>query len=90
VLFKDLPLLTGSKERKKKMLKMGGARSQMWMLLACVSILLVLEIPITKGELPRFGHIFVIVMENREFGSVIGNDNAPYFNRLVTDEFCYE
>jgi hypothetical protein len=28
-------------------------------------------------------HVFVIVLENREFGQVIGNRSAPFFNRLA-------
>jgi phosphatidylinositol-3-phosphatase len=39
--------------------------------------------PPTTGPLPAFGHVFVIVMENREYGSVIGNPAAPYLNGLV-------
>jgi acid phosphatase len=32
---------------------------------------------------PAFGHVFVIVMENKEYGSVIGSRNAVYLNRLA-------
>jgi phosphatidylinositol-3-phosphatase len=28
-------------------------------------------------------HVFVLVLENREFGQVIGNPSAPFFNRLA-------
>src|SRR5919202_1111496 len=38
-----------------------------------------------RGEsvLPTFSHVFLIVMENREYGSVIGNAQAPYINSLA-------
>ena len=32
---------------------------------------------------PNFSHVFVIVMENREYGDVIGNAAAPYINSLA-------
>ncbi len=35
------------------------------------------------GSVPAFSHIFVIVMENREYGDVIGADDAPYLNHLA-------
>src|SRR5436189_4153788 len=36
------------------------------------------------GELPAIAHIVVIVMENHEYGSVIGNPEASYINSLAT------
>lgn len=33
--------------------------------------------------LPHFSHIFVIVMENRESGDIIGSPQAPYLNKLA-------
>ncbi len=38
---------------------------------------------IPAGAAPAFSHVFVIVMENREYGSVIGSGDAPYINRLA-------
>jgi len=35
------------------------------------------------ATVPHFKHIYVIVMENRESGSIIGNSTAPYINSLV-------
>jgi len=32
---------------------------------------------------PNFSHIVVIIFENKEFGSVIGNRDMPYFNLLA-------
>jgi hypothetical protein len=37
----------------------------------------------TGGALPNFSHVFVIVFENQEYGDVIGNASAPYFNTLA-------
>jgi acid phosphatase len=34
---------------------------------------------------PSFSHVFVIVMENHEYNSVIGNPAAPYTNGLVAN-----
>jgi hypothetical protein len=33
---------------------------------------------------PAFSHVFVIVMENHEYGSVIGSSAAPYINGLAS------
>jgi hypothetical protein len=35
------------------------------------------------AAVPAFSHIFVIVMENHEYGSVIGRPDAPYVNSLA-------
>lgn len=35
------------------------------------------------GAVPRFAHIVVVVEENRSYGEVIGNTQAPYINRLA-------
>ena len=34
--------------------------------------------------LPNFSHIVVIVMENEEYGSIIGSPDAPYINSLAS------
>jgi len=39
--------------------------------------------PTAVGTVPSFSHVFVIVMENHEYSSVIGNPAAPYTNGLV-------
>lgn len=47
--------------------------------------------PITKptptapalAAVPAFDHIYVIVMENKEEGSIVGNPDAPYLNQLI-------
>jgi hypothetical protein len=33
--------------------------------------------------LPAFGHIYLIVLENKEYGRIVGNPGAPYLNRLI-------
>jgi phosphatidylinositol-3-phosphatase len=40
--------------------------------------------PTAAGRpIPDFAHIYVIVLENREYGSIVGNPDAPYLNGLV-------
>src|SRR5712664_438397 len=36
-----------------------------------------------RATVPAFSHIFVIVMENHEYGSVIGRPDSPYVNSLA-------
>jgi len=38
----------------------------------------------TLPTLPNFGHVFVILMENEESTSIIGNSSAPYINDLAS------
>ena len=35
------------------------------------------------ATVPNFRHIYVIVMENREYGSIVGSPDAPYINSLI-------
>jgi hypothetical protein len=39
--------------------------------------------PPAATSVPAFSHVFVIVMENHEYGSVIGSSAAPYINGLA-------
>jgi len=39
---------------------------------------------IGANGVPNFSHIFVLVMENKERGDIIGNSAAPYINQLAT------
>jgi acid phosphatase len=32
---------------------------------------------------PSFSHIYLIVMENHEYGSIVGSSHAPYLNALI-------
>lgn len=34
-------------------------------------------------EVPRFSHVVVLVLENKECGQIIGSDDAPYLNSLA-------
>ena len=38
-----------------------------------------------KPLVPNFGHIVIIMFENKEFGSVIGNPLMPNYNKLARD-----
>jgi phosphatidylinositol-3-phosphatase len=40
--------------------------------------------PVPLPLVPNFSHIVVIIFENKEFGSVIGNEKMPYFNLLAS------
>jgi len=40
--------------------------------------------PPASPAVPAFSHVFVIVMENHEYGSVIGSSAAPYINSLAS------
>lgn len=43
------------------------------------------ELPTPAARpVPFFSHIFVIVMENREYSAVIGSPDAPYSNQLAS------
>jgi hypothetical protein len=37
----------------------------------------------TAGGIPNFKHVYLIVMENREYGSIVGAAAAPYLNSLI-------
>jgi len=37
------------------------------------------------SAVPAFDHIYVVVMENHELGSIVGNRHAPYINGLIHD-----
>lgn len=32
---------------------------------------------------PTFSHVYLVVMENHEYGSIVGNSHAPYLNSLI-------
>jgi phosphatidylinositol-3-phosphatase len=40
--------------------------------------------PSSPRGVPNFGHIFVIVMENKEYSQILGSDDAPYLNQLAS------
>lgn len=39
----------------------------------------------TPQPFPTFGHIVLVLFENKEFGSVMGNSKMPEFNRLAQE-----
>ncbi len=39
--------------------------------------------PTPVAAVPAFDHVYVIVMENKSFGAIVGNANAPYLNQLI-------
>jgi hypothetical protein len=48
----------------------------------------------TPGPVPEFSHVFFVILENREFGFVVGNSIMPVYNQwasqytLLTSEFA--
>jgi phosphatidylinositol-3-phosphatase len=41
--------------------------------------------PVSAPLVPAFEHVVLIVFENKEFGSVIGNPDMPVYNRLANE-----
>jgi len=39
--------------------------------------------PTPGSGLPDFSHVYVIIMENKEYGSIVGSSAAPYLNSLI-------
>lgn len=37
----------------------------------------------TSSAVPVFDHVYLIVMENKEYGSIVGSSSAPYANSLI-------
>ncbi len=48
----------------------------------CAVSLTTLE-PARAGELPHPDHIVLVILENKSFGAIVGNRDAPYLNHLV-------
>lgn len=38
---------------------------------------------VASGGVPNFTHIYVLMMENKEYGSIVGSSSAPYLNSLI-------
>jgi phosphatidylinositol-3-phosphatase len=39
--------------------------------------------PSSASGIPAFRHIYVIILENKEYGSIVGSRAAPYLNSLI-------
>ena len=39
--------------------------------------------PTPGSGLPNFSHVYVIILENKEYGSIVGSGSAPYLNALI-------
>ncbi len=39
--------------------------------------------PASSAAIPVFDHIYLIVMENHDYGAIVGNAQAPYINGLI-------
>jgi acid phosphatase len=49
-----------------------------------VAVSLQVKSPAQAAGVPALDHVFIIVMENQPYGSIIGSSAAPYANSLVT------
>lgn len=47
-------------------------------------VLFLISVISAVAQLPTFSHVFVVVEENRNYSSVIGNSSMPYLNSLAT------
>src|SRR2546421_862268 len=57
----------------------------MWLLIACGSGQQQSgQQKLQANSVPVFSHVFTIVLENKEYETIIGNKQAPYFNSLVS------
>jgi phosphatidylinositol-3-phosphatase len=69
----------------------GPEHSVARLVLTClVAVLFMFSVPATRGyaagSVPRFDHIFVIVLENKSYSQIIGNlTQAPYINQLAAE-----
>ncbi len=39
--------------------------------------------PVSTSGLPAFRHVYLIVMENKSYGEIVGSPAAPFINRLI-------
>jgi hypothetical protein len=39
--------------------------------------------PVTTDGIPAFDHVYLIIMENRGYGAIVDNSDAPYLNSLI-------
>jgi phosphatidylinositol-3-phosphatase len=49
---------------------------------AALAVVLVIGMQDSQGP-EHLGHVFLMVLENRAYGEIIGNPNAPYLNELA-------
>jgi acid phosphatase len=78
-----MPAHRPSRRPSRRLLRL--ASSWLGLVLATVAMPLTGAAPSAEAatSMPRFDHIYVIVMENHEFGSIVGNVQAPYINFLI-------
>jgi acid phosphatase len=44
-----------------------------------------IKLPLLINELPRPDHVVIVIEENKSYKSVVGNELAPYINKLAND-----
>ncbi|HEY3523499.1 MAG TPA: alkaline phosphatase family protein [Candidatus Limnocylindrales bacterium] len=53
-------------------------------LLVAVALAAPAAVEARADSVPSFDHVYVIVLENHSFKSIVGNRHAPYLNRLIS------
>jgi hypothetical protein len=48
-----------------------------------VALYVPIAAPVQANSVPALDHVFLIVMENQSYGSIIGSSSAPYINSLL-------
>ncbi len=52
---------------------------------AATSIAAAADAPPWPAALPRYDHIVIVVEENKDYQEIVGNEAAPYLNKLVAE-----
>jgi phosphatidylinositol-3-phosphatase len=52
-------------------------------ILICLAMLGLPGAQAKAASVPAFDHIYLIVMENHDFGTIVGSERAPYLNKLI-------
>jgi hypothetical protein len=59
-------------------------RARIWLTVTAAALVVATSSrTVVAGPIPAFDHIFVILMSNQSYSSVIGSSNAPYINGLA-------
>src|SRR6516165_4746775 len=53
--------------------------------LCCAPIVAAADPPPWPGNLPKYGHILIVVEENKDYDQIIDNHDAQYINKLASE-----
>ncbi len=54
-------------------------------ILACLNLF---KTPTYSQTIPYHDHVMIVILENKNYGSIIGSSDAPYLNSLLADSNC--